>query len=248
MCDAARRQLFGVVAFDDDGSDDDNMDPETRKASAAVVAIPIDDPVAFMATLEPVVPPECDPTTLKKFADLAKLTDEQIGELWLKYDADSSGQLERAEAFKFIRDCLATTEGTEKPTDEVLERVLRRMDTDASGAVSWEEFYNFVASFQDVALLEGFADKCSKPGAALSTDDMYALWGKYDADSSGELEVDEVMKLLGELTGVDPAALERPTAKRNKLSSFLKKGQPVTWDVFYNSFVPVIQAALKHRK
>lgn len=253
MCDAARRQLFGITDFGnggDDTSDDDsdNDGGEKKKEVAAVIAVPIDDPQAFFAACQEEVPTECDPVAMAKLSELAKFSDEQIGAMWHKYDKDGSGVLERAEAMIFLSDVVQSfgtaMDPKDKKNEEVLQRLLRRLDTNEDGVVSWDEFYLFFQAQKDVAFLQQFAGT----GKEFTTEQLYSMWGNYDADGSGELEVDEVLRLLADITQTDPKQLVSAKSKKNNLASFLKPGQKVTWEVFYETFVPIIQDAVKNAK
>jgi LSD1 subclass zinc finger protein len=289
-CDAARRLALGVMDFDEDG---DGIADDS--AGAAVVAVPVDDPAAFLSACKEDVPPECDPQEMRKVAQLADLDDDAIAALWTKYDADKSGVLEMSEATKFLAEVVLSFPGASPmdPTDpknkEVLTRLLRRLDTSGDGIVDWEEFYSFVQTQKDVRFLEQFAGS----SAEFTTEQLYELWNRYDADGSGELECEEVVRLLAEVTRLDPKALQKPAdagtagapaakatssalgiaprqalaagkasavapqvaAKKaaaptgaHMLTSFIKTGKKVTWDVFYSSIVPVIQGAVASSK
>ena len=249
MCDAARRQLFGIVDFGGDAdSDDDNAGGGEDDAKDAVIAVPIEDPAAFMAACREEVPPECDAGAMDQMSQLAKFTDEQIAAMWAKYDADSSGVLEKGEALRFLADVVTSFGTAMNPADPkdalVLSRLLRRLDTNENGVVEWDEFYLFFQAQKDVAYLQQFAGA----KADFTTEQLYAMWAKYDVDGSGDLTVDEVLALLGDITQTDAKSLTDPKTKKNKLASFLKSGQKVTWDMFYESFVPIIQAAVRKAK
>jgi LSD1 subclass zinc finger protein len=233
MCDAARRQLFSIVDFNADS--DDEGDAE-KASTALVVGVPVEDPVAFMASLQPQVPPECDPEQMASLAQLATYTDEQISAAWLKYDADGSGHLERKEARKFLTDLVQSF--GEKPSDAVLEALMKRLDSDGSGTVSWDEFVMFFYQQQDVAWLGQFAGR-----KELADKDYYDMWEKIDVDGSGELETNEVVQLLAALGGLDPSVVKASGGKRHPLSSYLQSGKNISWDTYVNVVVPIIQSA-----
>lgn len=243
MCDAARRQMFGVVDFGD--SDDDSGDCKAEAATTAVIAIPIDDPVAFMATLVEDTPPVCDPKAMSKLSQLATFTDEDISAKWLIYDKDSSGYLDEKEALCFLRD-LVQSFGEDKPSDETLEALFQKLDSSGDRKIQWEEFVNFFYAQQDVAFLQQFS-KGKKTDLLNDTDALYAIWNKYDHDGSGQLETGELIQLLAEVTGLDSTALNKPASKkRHAFSSYVKDGKPMDWDTFCTSLVPVIQNAMRN--
>jgi Ca2+-binding EF-hand superfamily protein len=249
MCDAARRQLFGIMDLNDHNSDTDSEDGnrDGESAGGAILAIPIDDPTAFLAACKEEVPPECDPDQMSKLSQLANFSDEEIAALWSKYDADQSGVLEKSEADKFLIDCVMgfgeKLDVKDPKNKEVLDRLFYSMDTDGSNTISWDEFYLFFQAQKDVAFLQQFAGSKKE----FTTEQLYAMWANYDADQSGELEADEVLKLLCDVTQTDANSLKN-SKNKNKLTSFLKNGQKVTWDVFFQSFVPIIQQAVKNAK
>ena len=130
-----------------------------------------------------------------------------------------------------------------KENQEVLDRLLRRLDTNENGVVEWDEFYMFFQAQKDVAFLQQFAGTKTD----FTTEQLYEMWNRFDSDGSGELEVDEVLRLLSDITQTDPKSLNAGK-KTNPLTSFLKEGEPVTWDMFYETFVPIIQDAVKNAK
>jgi Ca2+-binding EF-hand superfamily protein len=79
-------------------------------------------------------------------------------------------------------------------SEDAVDRVLTRMGQNHDGVISWDEFWYFYKA-QDSKFLQQFA------GVDLSPEKLYELWYHYDADSSGTLEIDEVLQPLADLIG-----------------------------------------------
>lgn len=233
MCEADRRQLFGIVNYHEE-------DDEADVAEAVVgVVVSDDDRVAFTSCVEEAVEPECDPNFMASLSKLANFTDQEIMDMWANYDADGSGFLERDEIKKLMSDLVGAGGGKWKAGDsaeEAVDRVIQRMDQNHDGVISWEEFWYFFKAQQDSKFLAQFA------GTKLSTEQLYELWYHYDADGSGSLEVDEVLQLLADISGQKGAVLDK---HKSKLDSLLTPDAKITWDTFYTTIVPLIKASLK---
>uniref|UniRef100_A0A7S1LLC1 Protein kinase C n=1 Tax=Neobodo designis TaxID=312471 RepID=A0A7S1LLC1_NEODS len=235
MCEADRRQLFGIVNFNE--SDDE------AEADEVVIAVVVsdEDKVAFSSCVEEKKEPECDPNFMQSLERLSNFTDQQIQDMWANYDADGSGTLERDEIKKLMGDLVGAAGGKwgagEDNSEEAVDRVIARMDQNHDGEVSWEEFWYFFKAQQDSKFLDQFAGLTT-----LTNDQLYELWYHYDADSSGSLEVDEVMQLLSDVAGKNGAALDK---NRAQLASLLSADAKITWETFYTSIVPIIKASLK---
>ena len=261
MCEADRRQMFGIVNFND-GDDEENDNVE------AVVAVVVDDrdKAAFAACVQEAVAPECDSNFMKSLNKISNFTDEQIQEMWLHYDTDSSGSLELDEMKLFLSDLVGAGGGnwTSDPTAEAAaDRLMRRMDTNGDGSIQWEEFWYFFKAQQDEQFLSQFK------GVTLTQEQLYDMWYHYDADGSGFLELDELLALLGDLQSfvdpeeaaadggasasataaapMDPAAKKKAAAAkyRSRLASMLKPDAQVSWDDFYKTIVPAIKLSLQ---
>jgi Ca2+-binding EF-hand superfamily protein len=233
MCEADRRQLFGIVNYNE--SDDE---AETDEAVIAVV-VSDEDKVAFSSCVEEKKEPECDPNFMQSLERLSNFTDQQIQDMWANYDADGSGTLERDEIKKLMRDLVGAAGGkfAGDNSEEAVDRVIARMDQNHDGVVSWEEFWYFFKAQQDSKFLDQFSGLNT-----LTNDQLYELWYHYDADSSGSLEVDEVMQLLSDISGKNGATVEK---NRSQLASLLSADSKITWETFYTSIVPIIKASLK---
>jgi LSD1 subclass zinc finger protein len=233
MCEADRRQLFGIVNF--------NQDDDEAEADEAVIGVVVkdEDKVAFSGCVEEKTEPECDPNFMASLSKLSNFSDQEIMDLWSHYDSDSSGTLERDEVQKLMSDVVGAGGGKWNKGDNAeaaVDRMIQRMDQNHDGVVSWEEFWYFYKAQQDSKFLAQFA------GKKLTNDQLYELWYHYDADSSGSLEVDEVLQLLADLSGLNAETLAK---NKSSLQSLLSPDAKVTWDTFYRTIVPMIHANVK---
>lgn len=241
-CESDLRDLFGIVNTNDDDDEGD---------TGAVLGVVVDDEdkIAFLARLEEKVAPECNAQTMQQFDKITNFTDEEIAELWLRYDADQSGALDHDEVRALMSDLVAgggahVTELTDLRA--AVDHLVARMDTDQDGSISWEEFWNFFKAQQDASYFSTMA--ASFQGAELSLEAIYELWRFYDSDGSGTLEVDEILKLLGDM--IEHVRQKAPTKHaatmlektyKGKFESFLTSGEAVTWETFYTTLVPLLQ-------
>lgn len=250
-CEADLRQLFGVVNVNDE-------DDEGEEAPVLGVVVEEQDKIAFASRLEEVAAPECDPNFMKGFNKLSNFTDEEIQQMWLQYDQDESGSLDSDEIRVMLRDLMnAGGAHVDDLSDmrQPVERLIARMDTNGDGSIQWEEFWHFFKAQQTANFLTQFApstgtDASGSRQAALSLDDIYRVWMNYDEDSSGVLEIDEVLHLLNDVMemiasasghlGSEKARLLTMSC-RGKFESFLSGAERMTWEAFYTTFVPVLQ-------
>jgi LSD1 subclass zinc finger protein len=233
MCEADRRQLFGIVNFDENDDEADSSD--------TVLGIVIDeaDQIAFAGCVEEKAEGECDPNFMASLSKLSNFTDAEITELWTNYDADGSGSLERDEIKRLMSDIVGAGGGNwvaGSNAEQAVDRMIARMDKDHDGVISWEEFWYFYKAQQDSKFLKQFK------GVELTNDRLYELWYHYDADNSGSLEIDEVLALLADLT----TQAGTPDGKdRNALQSLVSADTKISWDTFYRTIVPLIKSSLK---
>ena len=246
-CEADLREMFGIVNFN---NDDDEQD-QAKDVAVGVVVDPADK-AAFNARLSEAVEPECDVNFMKGLQKLSDFSDEEIGQMWTQYDQDESGTLERDEMKKFLQDMLSAYntnstppgEGDESALDGAVDRLISRMDTNGDGIIQWEEFYYFFRAQKDAEFLSKF-----RGIGNLSHEDLYTMWYNYDRDGSGELEVDEIIALLGDILseasrggGEHPeGSIELSSVAKETFASFLAPDAKLTWDQFISDVVPLIK-------
>jgi LSD1 subclass zinc finger protein len=240
LCETSLREIFGIVNYNDE-------DDEGEGKPVIGVVVDEKDKIAFAAHTEEVVAPECDRNFMKTFDKLSNFTDEQIQEMWLKYDKDESGTLDHEEIRDFLLDLLdvGTFGSVDRSADirAPVEHLIARMDSNGDGVIQWEEFWYFFKAQQDANFLEKF-----KKVGKLTTEQLYELWYNYDEDGSGRLEVDELLKLLNDLLeGVDGNSRDAVVLKakyRGHFESFLTGDGCMTWEQFCTVIVPLIQQAV----
>ena len=234
MCEADLRQMFGIVNFNDDDDEGDEV---------AVMAVLIDDAEkeSFANCVEEAVEPECDPNFMAGLNKVSNFTDEQIQEMWLHYDKDESGTLERDEMKAFMADLLGFAGGKwdASGSEEAVDRMIARMDTNGDGVVDWEEFWFFVKAQQDSEFLLQFK------GVDITTEKLYEMWYHYDVDGSGSLESDEMVQLLQDIFQLgDGKKGGLALTKGTKFDSLLGPSKTVSWDDFCTIVVPLIKKGL----
>jgi LSD1 subclass zinc finger protein len=239
LCEADLRNMFGIVNFNDD-------DDEGQEAPVLGVVVDDEDRAIFSSRLQESVAPECNPAFMSGLNKLSNFSDDEIQALWLKYDKDESGTLDREEMRQFVVDLVSAGGGKfDDLTDlrEPVDRLIRRMDTNHDDQIQWEEFWYFLKAQQDHNFLETF-----RSTKKFSTDDLYKLWYHYDADQSGELELDELLNLLGDMLGSigdDLANARVIKAKyKGRMQSFLQPNAKMNWETFCSTVVPLITHAV----
>ena len=94
---------------------------------------------------EPSAPQTRPPAIMGTNEDI-KLRDE-VDAIWLKYDLNKNGVLDRDEAYAFLKDMMSEVTG-QIPTQEEIESNFRILDEDGSGDVSKEETYKFIKGYR----------------------------------------------------------------------------------------------------
>ena len=74
----------------------------------------------------------------------APTVDELVDEIWTKYDADESGQLNKRETKAFVLDILTNLQEEPKIADDEFAILFEGMDKDESGFISKEEMKYFI--------------------------------------------------------------------------------------------------------
>jgi LSD1 subclass zinc finger protein len=232
LCEADLRQLFGIVNFND-------YDDEGDEAPTLAVIIDDGDKEAFANCVQEAVEPECDKNFMSGLDKISNFTDEQISEIWLHYDKDGSGALERDEMKAFMADLLGFGGGKwdDKNSEEAVDRMMHRLDTNGDGMIDWQEFWFFVKAQQDAKYLESFS------GVTLTTEKLYEMWYHYDVDGSGTLEADEMIALMQDISQLS-GSTKKIDFKSAKFESLLGPSKKVSWDEFCTIIVPLIKSGI----
>ncbi|KAJ9448763.1 Calbindin-32 [Diplonema papillatum] len=236
ICDAALRDAVGLSMDDfDDVEDADVADDVDPRAVANIPdGFPIDeqDLNDWEDCLAPTATYRND-TFLSSFGKLSDWTDEEIAEVWKKYDTDGNGSVDRSELAQFIADLTGAEGGsyTEPKLQEEVERVLQRMDTNNNGIIEWEEFYFFHQAQQAGDFLHKFE------GVKLTKEKAKEMWDHYDEDGSGALDTDEVRNLLRDCASTGGANISDLVTEP---MGFWELGKAVSWDQFCDVFLPMI--------
>lgn len=86
---------------------------------------------------------------LGQFA-LKSLTDADLREMWQRYDEDDSGELDMRELRCFLEDLTEKHRGHRNVSDEVFTACLEVIDRNKDGAVSYEEFGEYLSDYTTV--------------------------------------------------------------------------------------------------
>lgn len=79
------------------------------------------------------------------------LNDEDIAEMWRRYDKDESGELDRQEVRCLLEDILEKHQGHRNVSDDVLDLCMEKIDIDKNGTVSFEELSRYMSDFSLVS-------------------------------------------------------------------------------------------------
>eukprot|EP01060_Flectonema_neradi_P029617 TRINITY_DN412_c1_g1_i1.p1 TRINITY_DN412_c1_g1~~TRINITY_DN412_c1_g1_i1.p1 ORF type:complete len:496 (+),score=87.14 TRINITY_DN412_c1_g1_i1:48-1535(+) len=231
VCEMAIREACGLT-IDEFGNDEDIADSDIPQG------FPINE--EDMADWE-----ECTRATttykhdsfMSSFGKLSDWTDEEIAEVWKKYDDDQNGHLDKEELTQFIGDLLGAQGGSfsEQAMQDEVDRVLSRMDTNGNGIIEWEEFWYFHQAQRASDFLESFQ------GLQITEDEALEIWEQYDADGSGSLDSEEVGALLRDCAKAAGGSIEKIT---REAAAFWELGELVTWEKFKEVFLPVISQSV----
>jgi Ca2+-binding EF-hand superfamily protein len=235
MCEASMRQSLGLNMADFNNSED--AEDETNIPEG--YPIQQEDLMDWASLLTEESSPENDKNFMKTFDKFSNFTDDEIGKIWSKYDADGNGSLDKQEMKVFVCDLLgALAGGTDaKAVEATVDRVMTAMDTNRDGSIQWEEFYYFYKAQQDNKFLGAFK------GIKLTKEKLYEMWYHYDADNSGVLEADEVLRLLQDCASI-AGGTNTTSQYKGQLESFFGPSKRVTWEEFCSTLVPLIQDSI----
>ena len=79
--------------------------------------------------------------------ETALLTDDDVTAIWLRFDADGSGSLDRAEVSFMLEELSELRNGHRSMPEEVLEQTWQRLDADGSGYIDEEEFRAYMRQY-----------------------------------------------------------------------------------------------------
>ena len=76
-----------------------------------------------------------------------KKLQEEVEEIWAKYDINKNGVLDQKEAYAFLDDIMNEVTG-QHPTQQEIESNFKILDEDGSGDVSKEETFKFIKGYR----------------------------------------------------------------------------------------------------
>lgn len=79
--------------------------------------------------------------------NLMSLSDDDLYEMWRRYDRDDSGEIDEDELRAMLQDLLEMHKGHRNLTDDVFEVCMAAIDTDGNGTISYEEFETYLRDF-----------------------------------------------------------------------------------------------------
>ena len=74
---------------------------------------------------------------------LSELTDDDVNELWARYDVDNNGSIDASELEDMLEDLFETSLGHRHVSADVLQLALSTMDTDKDGVIGRKEFTEY---------------------------------------------------------------------------------------------------------
>mmetsp|Transcript_109865 Transcript_109865/g.342444 ORF Transcript_109865/g.342444 Transcript_109865/m.342444 type:complete len:799 (-) Transcript_109865:75-2471(-) len=79
--------------------------------------------------------------------NIKALSDEDLAEMWRRYDRDESGEIDQDELRVMLEDILEKHKGHRDLSHEVFKICMEQIDTDNNGSVSYDEFVTYLADF-----------------------------------------------------------------------------------------------------
>merc|ERR1712113_1212567 len=79
--------------------------------------------------------------------DMQALTDDDLEEMWRRYDSDDSGEMDFDELRYMLEDVMEKSQGHRSLSDELFEICREKIDTNKDGMVSFEEFTEYFKDF-----------------------------------------------------------------------------------------------------
>jgi predicted ATPase/Ca2+-binding EF-hand superfamily protein len=127
--------------------------------------------------------------------DFDALADEDLVELWRRYDADDSGVLDEDEISEMFADILEKKVGHRNIPRSVVKHCFQVMDEDNSGGIDFDEFKKLT---EMVSLIneQDLEAQFRPTWQSVTDDEMRSLWAKYDKDQDQMLCPEEFRDLL----------------------------------------------------
>ncbi|XP_065569144.1 calbindin-32-like isoform X2 [Artemia franciscana] len=129
--------------------------------------------------------------------ELTKLSANQFMDVWGHYDKDGNGFIEGSELDGFLREFVSSVnanDDTETVSDEVLvelrECFMEAYDDNQDGKIDIKELAQLLPMEENFFLLFRFDNPLD------SSVEFMKIWTKYDTDSSGYIEADELKSFL----------------------------------------------------
>ncbi|CAE8597858.1 unnamed protein product [Polarella glacialis] len=83
--------------------------------------------------------------------NLSSLNDDELTEMWRRYDRDDSGEIDRQELRVMLEDILEKHQGHRNLQDDVFALCMDEIDADKNGVISVDEFERYLKDFTVVA-------------------------------------------------------------------------------------------------
>eukprot|EP00003_Mantamonas_plastica_P029657 TRINITY_DN7064_c0_g1_i3.p2 TRINITY_DN7064_c0_g1~~TRINITY_DN7064_c0_g1_i3.p2 ORF type:complete len:187 (-),score=80.49 TRINITY_DN7064_c0_g1_i3:691-1251(-) len=139
---------------------------------------------------------------------------EKLQEVFNAYDVDGSGSIERSE-LPLLLSKLLPADGAY--TQEELDEVWNNIDQNSSGDIDFKEFCAFLLGvlspmktyYFDSYIKEVLrqADKMDSLSAA-QKNTIAKVFAKFDSNNSGDIDQEELVALIGKMTGEQPTIEE----------------------------------------
>jgi len=82
--------------------------------------------------------------------NLQSLSEDDLTEMWRRYDADDSGEIDESELKVMLEDLLERSQGHRDVSDDLLNLCKDTIDLDKNGVISYDEFSHYFKDFTTV--------------------------------------------------------------------------------------------------
>lgn len=79
--------------------------------------------------------------------DLMSLSDDDLADMWIRYDKDDSGAIDPEELRLMLEDVMELTQGHRHISDQLFNMIFKDMDLDGNGTIEWEEFMTYIRKY-----------------------------------------------------------------------------------------------------